>query len=56
MNDQGAVITQMGIEHTQVGFSMLDQVGDRLGVKPSEGRVGLETAHNLLIDPLWNQG
>jgi activator of 2-hydroxyglutaryl-CoA dehydratase len=56
MNDQGAVISQMVIEHTQAGFSKLDQAGDQLRVKLSEVLVGLETAHNLLIDYLWGQG
>ncbi len=56
MNDEGAITTQMVIEHTQVGFSKLSKACEQVGVKPNEVIVGLETAHNLLIDYLWNQG
>ncbi len=50
MNDQGAVITQLVMEHTRDGFSKLDQACDRLGAKPGDVLFGLETAPNLLID------
>jgi transposase len=38
------------------GFVALDQARRELGVGPEECIVGLETAHNLLVDFLWEQG
>jgi hypothetical protein len=46
----------MVIEHTRYEFSRFDQAYHQLSVRLNEIRVGLETAHNLLIDHLWDQG
>jgi hypothetical protein len=50
VNESGAIVAQLVIPHTPQGFSKLEQLHQQLGVKPSECVIGLETAHNLLID------
>lgn len=55
MNPAGAVIAELTIEHTPEGFLKLDAARARLGVTPATSVVGLETAHNLIIDFLWSQ-
>jgi len=44
------------IPHTIAGFRQLDQACISLGVERQEVILGLETAHNLLVDYLWDQG
>lgn len=56
MNEQGAIVAQMVIEHSPDGFHELDERCRQLGLQPAAVMVGLETAHNLLIDHLWSQG
>lgn len=53
VNETGAIVAQLVIPHTPQGFSRLEQLHQQLGVNPSECVIGLETAHNLLIDFLW---
>ena len=55
-NASGAILVSMVIAHSQEGFLQLEQMRRRLGVEPQECRIGLETAHTLLIDFLWGQG
>ena len=55
MNQTGAVIAQLTVPHTLEGFLKLDAARARLGVSPGDCVVGLETAHNLLIDFLWSR-
>jgi len=50
------VIAQQTIGHSQDGFLKLDWSCKGLGVAPIDCLVGLETAHNLLIDFLWAHG
>ncbi len=50
LNEAGAVVTHLTVLHTPDGFLKLDSVRQQLGVTANECRVGLETAHNLLID------
>jgi transposase len=38
------------------GFAQLEAMREKLSVAPAECWVGLETAHNLLIDFLWARG
>jgi hypothetical protein len=52
MNEAGAVIQQMSVDHSVDGFLKLESARQILGVSPKEVVVGLETAHNLLIDML----
>lgn len=56
LNEASAVIAQLTIAHSQEGFLKLDYARNRLGVAAGECVVGLETAHNLLIDFLWARG
>jgi transposase len=56
MNEAGAVIVQQVIAHSEEGFHKLDHLRGRMGVVPERCVVGLETAHNLLIDFLWSRG
>jgi transposase len=56
LNQAGAVIAQQTIPHTHGGFMKLDWYRKSLKVLPGDCLVGLETAHNLLIDFLWSRG
>ncbi len=56
MRESGEVLQTLQIPHTLAGFHELDQACRSLGVEPQEFVVGLETAHNLLVDYLWDQG
>ena len=56
LNDAGAVVTRVTVPHSPDGFLKLETTRQQLGVTASECRVGLETAHNLLIDFLWAKG
>jgi hypothetical protein len=52
MNEAGAVIQQMSVDHSVEGFLKLETICQSLGASPKEVVIGLETAHNLLIDIL----
>ena len=52
----GKQISADVIEHSQEGFAKVEQMRKRLGVSQNECVVGLETAHTLLIDFLWENG
>lgn len=56
MNEAGAAVAEMTFTHDPQGYRRLIGVFDDLGTVPSQGVVGLETAHNLLVDFLWDQG
>ena len=56
LDEKGEVIRVQEIAHTLSGFRQLDQVRQSLGVGRQEVILGLETAHNLLVDYLWDQG
>jgi transposase len=56
VNQTGAEIARLVIAHSPEGFMQLDQLRQDLGVTAAECVVGLETAHNLLVDFLWSQG
>jgi transposase len=56
LNEAGAIIAQLTIPHRPEGFLQLDTTRQRLGVAASECLVGLETAHNLQVDFLWDRG
>jgi transposase len=55
MNAHGQVLSRLAVDHTATGLAELDQARVQLGVAREECRVGLETAHTLLIDFLWDQ-
>jgi len=56
VNQQGAVIASLTVAHNPEGFAQLDQLRQDLGTSPSDCIIGLETAHNLLVDFLWTRG
>jgi transposase len=53
MNGAGASLAHLTFAHTAQGFGELEAIRQALEVSPGECQVGLETAHNLLIDYLW---
>jgi len=55
MNEPGAAIAQLTIPHTATGFLRLVTECDKLRMEHAACVVGLETAHNVLIDFLWTQ-
>jgi transposase len=56
LDKMGEVLLVQEIAHTIAGFRQLDQARQSLGVGRGEVIIGLETAHNLLVDYLWEQG
>lgn len=56
MNEAGADLASLVIPHSPEGFAQLDEGRRKLGLQVQECQVGMETAHNLLIDYLWSQG
>jgi transposase len=55
-HENGEVLRSLQIGHIIAGFVELDKVRMQLGLTVGECVVGLETAHNLLLDYLWDQG
>jgi transposase len=55
LNEAGAVIGQMTMVHSVEGLQYLEKTRRYLGVERDECLVGLETAHNLIIDFLQAQ-
>ena len=53
INQEGASVAQLSIAHTPDGFRQLDELHQKLGVAAEDCVIGLETAHNVLIDFLW---
>jgi transposase len=56
MKENGEVLRNLEVAHTLSGFVAIDQARRELGVESEGCVVGLETAHNLLVDYLWEQG
>lgn len=56
LDEKGQVLVHVVLPHTLQGLLKLERTRDKLGVSVSECVVGLETAHNLIIDFLWEQG
>lgn len=56
VNPAGACLAQLTISHSPEGFRKLDETRLQLGIEPSDCLVGLETAHNVLVDFLWSRG
>ena len=53
LNETGGLVTRLTLPHTPTGFAHLDETRQKIGVTADECWVGVETAHNLLIDFLW---
>lgn len=56
VNGKGEKIAQQRIEHTVAGFERILALCQKAQIEPKDCLVGIETAHNLLIDWLWSQG
>jgi transposase len=56
MNEKGAVLQISQIAHNVEGFTNLNKMRQKIGIEAKECIVGLETAHNLLVDYLWETG
>ena len=56
LNEAGAIIARQTIPHQAEGFEKLDEMRRQIGVPTSQCLVGMETAHNILIDFLWGRG
>jgi transposase len=56
LHENGEVLRELQILHTMEGFVNLDKARQELGVAVADCMVGLETAHNQLVDYLWDQG
>jgi len=56
LNHSGAVQAQAVIEHSQAGFLKFEKLRMKMGVRPEDCLIGLETAHNILVDFLWDRG
>ena len=53
VNAAGAAIARRVIAHTPAGFAEFEHQREQLKVEPAECVIGIETAHNLLLDYLW---
>ncbi len=51
----GAKLTQFRIANKPAGFDKLAEKIDKFGIPASKCLVGLETAHNIIIDFLWSR-
>ena len=56
LNQAGARLAQLTVAHTTAGFWQIDALRKKLGVAIEACQIGLETAHNILLDFLWDQG
>ena len=54
MNGHGDAVLYLVVPHSADGFMEFEQKRHALGLRPDDCVVGLETAHNLLIDHLWS--
>jgi len=55
MNQAGVDVARLTIPHSLDGFVQLEAARRKLGLAPDECMLGLETAHNLIIEYLWSQ-
>lgn len=53
VSPNGALLTQFRIAKTAAQFVLFAEKIDQFGVPAPNCRIGLETAHNILIDFLW---
>lgn len=56
MNEQGGVLEQLEIEHNQAGLKKFEESRKKYAIGVEDCYVGIETARNLIIDFLLNQG
>lgn len=56
VDEAGQELCKATVQHSRQGFSEIDDLRRQLGVSTTECVVGLETAHNLVVDWLWAHG
>ena len=56
LNEAGAVLAHLPLPSSPEGFLHLDGAREKLGISACDCRVALESAHNLLVDFLWDHG
>src|SRR5690606_28510346 len=56
LNHNGAILEHFCMAHTPDGLLKLEDACQQFGLPPQACLVGLETAHHLLIDFLWDRG
>lgn len=56
LNEPGAIIAHFTMKHQPDELMKIEQTRQRLGLAVSDCFVGLETAHNLVVDFLWAWG
>lgn len=56
VREDGVLLRHMVIAHHIQGFVEFDQARQALGLEAAQCVVGLETAHSLLVDYVWEQG
>lgn len=56
ITEDGRLVDAFTIDHGHDGFLRLEHERAKLGVLASECLVAIETAHNLLVDFLWDHG
>lgn len=56
LHENGEVLRRIEVKHSMPGFVAIDKAREELGITAGECEVGLETAHSLLVDYLWDQG
>jgi transposase len=56
LNDELKIVAYLTIPHSPDGLDKLDATRQAMNVDAAHVAVGLETAHNLLIDFLWARG
>ncbi len=56
MDETGHLLARLTIPHEAKGFEKLNKTREGVGISADECLVGLETAHNVLVDYLWGQG
>jgi transposase len=55
LNQAGASLAQISIPHSQEGFWQIETIRQKLGIEVADCYIGLETAHTILVDFLWDQ-
>jgi transposase len=56
LNPSGVIQVQFVINHTETGFWELEQMRKKMGFAQEDCLIGIETAHSILIDFLWDRG
>ncbi len=56
IDELGKRISHKVVEHSRKGFEKLEEARKKIGVSKEKCMVGLETAHNTIIDYLWETG